>query len=235
MKQRLNWALTLTALLLAVLGATPLGSAAVKTGVSAAKAPLYATGLLSRGPRGPRGPRGARGPAGPQGAQGPEGPAGPQGIKGDTGATGPTGAQGPKGDTGAQGPIGPNDLYESHAAGPISLATDPNFTLLGRLTLPDPGNYSLTAEVTLHEANTASGGMSFSCHFTPNGTGLVHEANTHAPGDVTNLTATNFVRLTSRFDTTTTVDFSCTKSGASAADGDQIALRAIKVATITSQ
>jgi hypothetical protein len=74
MKQRLHWALTITALTVAVLGVTPLGSATVKTGVSAGKA-LHATGVLARGPRGPRGLRGKRGPRGQKGPQGPRGAA----------------------------------------------------------------------------------------------------------------------------------------------------------------
>ena len=48
MKQRLHWALTITALVVAVFGVTPLGSATVKTGLAAAKAPLGATGILTR-------------------------------------------------------------------------------------------------------------------------------------------------------------------------------------------
>jgi hypothetical protein len=78
MKQRLHWALTITAFVVAVFGVTPLGSATVKTGVVAAKAPLYASGVLTRGPRGPRGPRGRRGPKGPKGDLGPQGARGGQ-------------------------------------------------------------------------------------------------------------------------------------------------------------
>jgi hypothetical protein len=88
MQQRLHWALTITALVVAVLGVTSLGSAAVRTGVAAAKAPLYASGLLTRGPRGPRGgrgPRGLRGRPGPTGAKGAKGDAGQQGAGGPRG------------------------------------------------------------------------------------------------------------------------------------------------------
>jgi hypothetical protein len=70
MKQRLHWALTITALVVAVLGVTPLGSATVKTGLAAAQAPLGATGILTTGPRGPRGPRGPKGDRGRQGPRG---------------------------------------------------------------------------------------------------------------------------------------------------------------------
>jgi hypothetical protein len=74
MKQRLHWALTITALTVAVFGVTPLGSATVKTGLSAGKA-LHATRDLARGPRGPRGLPGKRGPRGKRGPQGPRGAA----------------------------------------------------------------------------------------------------------------------------------------------------------------
>jgi hypothetical protein len=70
MKQRLHWALTITALVVAVFGVTPLGSATVKTGLAAAKEPLRATGILTTGPRGPRGPRGPKGDRGRQGLRG---------------------------------------------------------------------------------------------------------------------------------------------------------------------
>jgi hypothetical protein len=73
MKQRLHWALTITALVVAVFGVTPLGSATVRTGLAAAKAPLGATGILASGPRGPRGRRGPKGPKGDRGRQGPRG------------------------------------------------------------------------------------------------------------------------------------------------------------------
>jgi hypothetical protein len=72
--QRLAVALSAAALVVALLGATPLGNAAektVKTVVRVAKPAKQA--------RGPRGPRGYRGPRGFQG------PPGVQGDKGDTG------------------------------------------------------------------------------------------------------------------------------------------------------
>jgi hypothetical protein len=79
MKQRLHWAFTITALVVAVFGVTPLGSATVKRGMAAANAPLHASGALTRGPRGPRG---LPGRPGPQGARGPRGDPGPPGIQG---------------------------------------------------------------------------------------------------------------------------------------------------------
>jgi hypothetical protein len=80
-KNRLHWLLTVAALVLAVLGSTSLGTAAVHTGVDAAKARLYASGVLTRPRRGPRGPRGFRGPPGVKGGTGPTGADGPRGSR----------------------------------------------------------------------------------------------------------------------------------------------------------
>ena len=84
--QRLSVALAATALVVALLGATPLGEAArdvIKAGVKVAK-PSHAQKASARGPRGPRGRRGFRGLRGPRGFQG------PPGDKGDPGDTGPS-------------------------------------------------------------------------------------------------------------------------------------------------
>jgi hypothetical protein len=91
-KDRLALAISCTALVVAVLGTTPLGHAsgqAARAAVGIADRPLYATGLLSRGPRGPRGRRGARGFRGPTGAPGARGATGARGLTGP--ATGPAG------------------------------------------------------------------------------------------------------------------------------------------------
>jgi hypothetical protein len=90
---RLHWTLTITAFALAVLGVTPYGSAAVTNGVSAGKAPLYAAGILQRGPRGRRGPRGFRGPKGAPGDPGASGPAGAE-VLARARATAPVAASG---------------------------------------------------------------------------------------------------------------------------------------------
>jgi len=120
--------LATTALVVAVLGSTPLGQAAgrlvlpknsvgaaqlKKSAVSGLKvkdgslmAADFKAGQLPAGPKGDKGdagPQGAAGPQGPKGATGEQGPAGPQGPKGATGATGP---QGPAGPQGLQGPTG---------------------------------------------------------------------------------------------------------------------------------
>jgi hypothetical protein len=103
MRQRLPIAISLAALVVAVLGSTSLGEAArngVTSGVSKAK---QAAGLgaerqaVRRGPRGPRGPRGRRGP---------------RGYRGFLGSPGENGAKGDKGDKGDRGPIGLSKVYE---------------------------------------------------------------------------------------------------------------------------
>jgi len=94
MKNRLPIVISVTALVVAVLGVTPLGGAAISQGTKAAKAPLSAVGLVAkpkRGPRGFRGPRGLRGPQGLQGPQGAQGTQGTQGIQGIQGIQGPAG------------------------------------------------------------------------------------------------------------------------------------------------
>ena len=126
--QRLPVVLSAAALLIAVLGATPLGHAARQGvarvalyaknagkvgGIAASKKPKagkllplgrngkFPASVLPGGVRGPAGPEGARGPAGPAG---PQGAVGPRGLVGSRGATGPLG---PRGTTGLQGPAGP--------------------------------------------------------------------------------------------------------------------------------
>jgi hypothetical protein len=128
-RQRLPVVLSAAALLIAVLGATPNGVAALTGGavrvalfarnaakvggIGASKKPkagqLLALGKNGKFPASVL-PGGVRGPAGPEGAQGPAGPAGPQGqqgIPGQKGAKGTTGPAGPQGTTGPQGPVGP--------------------------------------------------------------------------------------------------------------------------------
>ena len=106
MQNRLPIALSLTALVVALLGSTPLGHAAasaVKTGVDKASRSTHERSTVLRGPRGPRGKRGRRGPVGPRG------PIGPIGL---TGARGPTGATGEDGLPGADGLPGPVDVVQ---------------------------------------------------------------------------------------------------------------------------
>src|SRR5687768_9390152 len=116
MRQRIPVVLAVTALLVAVLGATSLGEAASNAvratfaqnagklrgfapSKKAKKNTVVVRGAngkidraslpLTRGPRGPAGPTGPVGPAGAVGATGAAGAQGPKGDKGDTGSPGP--------------------------------------------------------------------------------------------------------------------------------------------------
>jgi len=78
---RLAVALSAAALVVALLGATPLGNAAEKTVTKVVH--VGKSSNAARGPRGPRGPRGLRGFQGPPGSKGATGPAGglPDGVE----------------------------------------------------------------------------------------------------------------------------------------------------------
>jgi hypothetical protein len=115
MRQRIPIVLSATALIVALMGMTPLGEAAAEQvratfAQNASKLRGFAPSkrakkntVVVRGANGKIGraslplTRGPRGPAGPAGAAGPAGPAGP------TGAAGPQGAKGDKGDKGDPG------------------------------------------------------------------------------------------------------------------------------------
>ena len=81
MGNRLAIAISSAALVVAVLGVSPLGGAAIRAGTQA-------TGLSGKNTTGPRGPRGPRGRRGPRGGPGRPGQRGPTGAKGATGAAG---------------------------------------------------------------------------------------------------------------------------------------------------
>ena len=82
-------ALSLTALIVSVLGASSIGEAGINGTNRLAKAELQNVGLVKRGPRGPRGPRGLRGLRGLPGLAGPTGPTGSAGPAGPAGSAGP--------------------------------------------------------------------------------------------------------------------------------------------------
>jgi len=148
-QNRLPIALSAAALVVAVLGVTPLGQAAADAvkivpkamfannaakvdGLSASRAPkagqLVALGRDGKFP-GSVIPRSIavvvdqEGPRGPAGAQGPEGKQGPAGALGPAGAKGDTGAAGAKGDTGPAGAKGdPGAAGAAGVAGPAGPA-----------------------------------------------------------------------------------------------------------------
>ncbi len=119
--QRLAVALAATALVVALLGATPLGNAAQNTVTK-----VVHVGKSSKNARGPRGPRGARGPRGFQG---------PPGIKGDKGEAGGL----------------PNafEARNTNAVEIDGTSPETATTILASGTLP-AGKYAFNAQVTLH-------------------------------------------------------------------------------------
>jgi hypothetical protein len=124
-RSKFNSVVAVTALLVAVLGATPLGHAAarvvlpsnsvgapqIKRGAvtslkvkdGALLAADFKAGQLPQGSPGLQGPKGDPGVAGPAGPKGDTGAQGEPGAKGETGAAGTPGAKGEKGDPGPSG------------------------------------------------------------------------------------------------------------------------------------
>jgi len=86
MGNRLAIAISSAALVVAVLGISPLGGAAIRAGT-------HAAGLSGKNTTGPRGPRGPRGRRGPRGGPGRPGARGPTGAKGATGVAGAAASQ----------------------------------------------------------------------------------------------------------------------------------------------
>jgi Collagen triple helix repeat (20 copies) len=137
-KDRLPIAISVAALVVALLGVTGLGEAAqdgVTAGVSKAKraAGLAPTRTTARGPRGPRGRRGPRGYRGPRGFQGPPGENGAKGDKGDKGDRGPSEA------------IAASTAVTTPIVGISSATAD---AVLVRPGVP-AGNYAVSARVTI--------------------------------------------------------------------------------------
>jgi hypothetical protein len=125
---RLAVALSAAALLVALLGATPLGNAAQKT----VKKVVRAGKVEKSGARGPRGKRGPRGPRGPRGFQG---------------------APGEKGDPGS-----PTDGFEARDSTPVDIAgTTPETatTVLTGAPLP-AAKYVFSGQVALHNSGAAT-------------------------------------------------------------------------------
>jgi Collagen triple helix repeat (20 copies) len=127
-KTKLNTIMAATALVVAVLGATPLGHAAgrlvlPKASVGAGQlkanavtgskvkngsldAADFKAGALPAAPQGPKGDAGPQGAQGQPGSQGQPGPQGPQGEQGIPGVPGPKGDKGDPGEKGAKGDPG---------------------------------------------------------------------------------------------------------------------------------
>ena len=120
--QRLAVALSAAALVVALLGATPLGNAAEKT----VRHVVRVAKPAKEARRGPRGPRGYRGPRGFQG---------PPGVKGDKGEAG-----------------GLPNAFEARNANAVEISattSETATTVLTSGTLP-AGKYAFDAQVALH-------------------------------------------------------------------------------------
>ena len=125
---RLAVALSAAALLIALLGATPLGNAAQKTVKQVVRAGK-AEKSGARGPRGKRGPRGLRGLRGFQG---------PPGDKGDPGS--------------------PTDGFEARDTTPANVTgTTANDATTVLVSAPIPaGKYAFSGQVVLHDTGAAT-------------------------------------------------------------------------------
>lgn len=125
--QRLAVALSAVALVVALLGTTPLGNAAEKT----VKQVVRVGKAQSSSARGPRGKRGPRGPRGPRGFQG------PPGEKGEPGS--------------------PTDGFEARSTTPVDISATTAETATTALTsAPLPaGKYAFSGEVVLHGTGNA--------------------------------------------------------------------------------
>jgi hypothetical protein len=127
---RLAVALSAAALLVALLGATPLGNAAQKTVKQVVRA-----GKAEKS--GARGPRGKRGPRGPRGLRGFQGPPGEKGVAGS-----------------------PTDGFEARDTTPVDItgmtANDAT-TVLVSAPLP-AGKYAFSGQVVLFGATFATPG-----------------------------------------------------------------------------
>lgn len=142
-KDRLPIAISIAALVVALLGATGLGEAAengVTAGVVKAKGAAGLSTAKAAARRGPRGPRGYRGYRGPRGFQGPPGD---------------------KGDKGDQGDRGPSEAVAARTSIPVVITGTSSATanpVLVRPAVP-AGNYAVTARVTVE----SSGGVDVNC------------------------------------------------------------------------
>ena len=134
MKERLPIAISVAALVVAVLGATGLGEAAQNGVTAGATKAKRATGLGAEKSSAKRGPRGRRGPRGYRGYRGLRGFQGPPGDKGDKGDQGPNGT----------------DAFEVISSTPITVSGISFETGAAVLTMPlTPGKYIVTAQVTV--------------------------------------------------------------------------------------
>jgi Collagen triple helix repeat (20 copies) len=213
-KDRLPIAISVAALVVALLGVTGLGEAAqdgVTAGVSKAKsaAGLSASKVSAR--RGPRGPRGRRGPRGYRGPRGFQGPPGDKGDKGD------------KGDR------GPSEALSARTTIPVVI--DATSSATADLVLARPGavagNYAIAGTVTLE----GSGGGVIVCEGRAGTDSGSAEASVGGSGTGT---TTLPVAFGGRLAATGSIELRCWKRLAASPDvtATQAELAAVKVETL---
>jgi hypothetical protein len=144
---KLNTIVAVTALAVAVLGATPVGHAAAKlvlpagsVGAKQLKADSVTGAKVKDGSLSSVDFKAGALPAGPQGPKGDPGPQGTPGATGDTGAQGIQGIQGVKGDP------GPSHAWSKVASGATITATSNFGTKVIQLVLPQ-GDYVFSAKL----------------------------------------------------------------------------------------
>jgi hypothetical protein len=210
--QRLAVALSAAAFLIALLGATPLGSAAeksVKQGVSALRGGK-AEKASARGPRGPRGRRGPKGPRGPRGF---------------------LGAPGEKGEKGDKGDPGPSNAYEHKTSGQtvVSGTSEETATLVAspQTALP-PGKYAVTVQLLVG----GSGGVTYCRARGPGPTGpYVGQQAWSLPGLSP---ATLPLVFAVDFPSGGTVNIACWQANGPGAMAGHVDLVAVKVGELTT-
>jgi len=213
--QRLPIALSAAALVVALLGATPLGTAAEKTvkkGVSAFQAGK-AEKASARGPRGPRGPRGRRGPRGPRG------------LRGFLGAPGETGERGDRGD------LGPSNAYEFKWTTPVEVTgtTPETATIVAAPATPLPaGKYAVTAQMLL----SGFGGTTYCRGRAPGPTGPY--LGQSGLGEVSSADLTLTLVFAADLASGGTVNIACWQLGAIGADVGPGEIVIVKVGELTA-
>jgi len=134
MSGRVAIALSSAALAVAVLGVTPLGSAA-GSAVQVAKDSVLASApsATAKEKRPIRGPRGRRGPVGPPGPRGPIGETGKAGAQGERGLQGERGPQGERGAQGERGTAGTAMAARVRSAREMSTSESEPWPLTGNV------------------------------------------------------------------------------------------------------
>jgi hypothetical protein len=178
---RLALAIACAALVVALLGVSPVGGAALHAVKQAVAGSTHAT-KAQRGPRGPRGPRGRRGPRGKRGPAGRRGPTGLQGLKGVTGAKG---AKGDKGD-----PTYKRTVLVSPVGTDLQNGTALRSALAGITTASSSNRFLLKIEPGTFDLGTAP--LNMKSYVDIEGSG---KADTLLKGDSPGFNGTDYVGL----------------------------------------